>query len=258
MKVILSRKGFDSANGGIVSPIFDDGTMLSFLIPSKYHDKDNIKYEDLVCNGVTLSKILADLGYKDDECCHLDPDLEISRRKIPVKGWEPAFGQINQSASYLQHQGIDKGDLCLFFGNFRHVELIDGKYRYVRRNKNTTDPYYGKQIQAIWGYLQVEDIITDPEEQKRFKWHPHSCEKRLYEEKNNLIITASEHLSFAPEMSGAGILSYDPKRVLTMPGKSKAKENHYNYEKGIIIFAISPYGSNRLPCCKIQTSDGCT
>ena len=30
MKVILSRKGFDSANGGIASPIFEDGTMLSF------------------------------------------------------------------------------------------------------------------------------------------------------------------------------------------------------------------------------------
>lgn len=34
MKIILSRKGFDSANGGIVSPIFEDGTMISFPIPS--------------------------------------------------------------------------------------------------------------------------------------------------------------------------------------------------------------------------------
>ena len=35
MKVVLSRKGFDSANGGIMSPIFEDGTMVSFPIPSK-------------------------------------------------------------------------------------------------------------------------------------------------------------------------------------------------------------------------------
>ena len=34
MKVILSRKGFDSVNGGIVSPILEDGTMISFPIPS--------------------------------------------------------------------------------------------------------------------------------------------------------------------------------------------------------------------------------
>ena len=33
MKIILSRKGFDSANGGIVSPIFEDGTMVSFPFP---------------------------------------------------------------------------------------------------------------------------------------------------------------------------------------------------------------------------------
>ena len=32
MKIILSRKGFDSANGGIVSPIFEDGTMVSFPV----------------------------------------------------------------------------------------------------------------------------------------------------------------------------------------------------------------------------------
>lgn len=43
MKVILSRKGFDSANGGIVSPVFPDGRMLSFPIPSKDIEKDSIK-----------------------------------------------------------------------------------------------------------------------------------------------------------------------------------------------------------------------
>lgn len=58
MKIILSRKGFDSANGGIVSPIFNNGTMLSLPIPSKDHKKDKIKYSDLVCNGVSLRKIL--------------------------------------------------------------------------------------------------------------------------------------------------------------------------------------------------------
>lgn len=44
MKVILNRKGFDSSNGGIVSPIMEDGTLLSFPIPSK--DKDT--YDQLI------------------------------------------------------------------------------------------------------------------------------------------------------------------------------------------------------------------
>ena len=39
MKIILSRKGFDSSNGGIVSPIFEDGSMISFPIPSKDNGK---------------------------------------------------------------------------------------------------------------------------------------------------------------------------------------------------------------------------
>lgn len=33
MKVVLSRKGMDSAAGGIPSPILPDGTLLSFPIP---------------------------------------------------------------------------------------------------------------------------------------------------------------------------------------------------------------------------------
>ena len=233
MKVILSRKGFDSANGGIPSPIFEDDTMLSFPIPSKDHEKDKITYNELTCNGVLLNKILKDLGYSGDECCHLDPDLDITRRVVPVKGWKPAFGQINGSASYLLNNKIDKGDLFLFFGNFRHVVESDGKYKFARRNKNSEEPYYGREMQAIWGYLQVGKVISKAEEQKKFLWHPHACEKRISEEKNNLIFTAAEHLSFAPDMSGCGIFSYNEKRVLSMPGKTKAtwkKEKAYDVD----------------------------
>ena len=225
MKVILSRKGFDSANGGIASPIFEDGTMLSFPIPSKDHDKDKIAYEELTCNKILLNELLENLGYKGDKYCHLDPDLDSTRRVVPVKGWKPAFGQINQSASYLINNQIVSGDLFLFFGNFRHVVKSNGKYKFARRNENPADSYYGKEMQVIWGYLQVGEIISDPKEQEKFFWHPHACEKRLFKEKNNIIFTAKENLSFAPNMPGYGIFSYDKKRVLTMPGKTKATWN---------------------------------
>ena len=86
MKVILSRKGFDSANGGIASPIFEDGTMLSFPIPSKDHDKDKIAYEELTCNKILLNELLENLGYKGDKYCHLDPDLDSTRRVVSVAG----------------------------------------------------------------------------------------------------------------------------------------------------------------------------
>ena len=57
MKIILSRKVFDSANGCIVSPIFEDGTMISFPIPSC--DKDT--YDELNYKAV---EILEDIKYE--------------------------------------------------------------------------------------------------------------------------------------------------------------------------------------------------
>ena len=183
MKVILSRKGFDSANGGIASPIFEDGTMLSFPIPSKNHDKDKIAYEELTCNKILLNELLENLGYQGDKYCHLDPDLDSTRRVALVEGWKPAFGQINQSASYLINNQIVGGDLFLFFGNFRHVVKSHGKYKFAHINKNSADPYYGKEMQVIWGYLQVGEIVSDPKEQEKFFWHPHACEKRIFKEK---------------------------------------------------------------------------
>ena len=128
MKIILSRKGFDSANGGIVSPIFEDGTMVSFPIPSD--DEDT--YDSLYYNGIPYSKILHDLRYKGGNHCHVDPDLDLSRRAKKIDGWFPAFGQRDAAASYLKNLGVAPGDIFLFFGNFHFVECKNGEYKYSR------------------------------------------------------------------------------------------------------------------------------
>ena len=79
MKVILSRKGFDSANGRIPSPIFEDGTMISFPIPC---ETDRDTFDDLRYDGKSYSSILTDLGYRETAWhCHLDPDLDGSLHK---------------------------------------------------------------------------------------------------------------------------------------------------------------------------------
>ena len=62
MKIILSRKGFDSSNGGIVSPIMEDGTLVSLPIPSDDRDR----FDDLVYCGHSYAKILQDLNYKEN------------------------------------------------------------------------------------------------------------------------------------------------------------------------------------------------
>ena len=73
MKVILSRKGFDSANGGIASPILENGTMLSFPIPLP----ETNTFSELEYKGISYAQILHDLNYREDKFgthCHIDPD----------------------------------------------------------------------------------------------------------------------------------------------------------------------------------------
>ena len=215
MKIILSRKGFDSANGGIVSPIMEDGTLISFPIPSE--DKD--RFDDLIYHDQPYSKILEDLKYKGEPNCHVDPDLSIDRRKTIIEGWCPIFGQVNSSAVYLlKNVGVEVGDLFLFFGNYHKVKYIDGKYQYI---KKTGDFYSDNDLQVIWGYLQVGKIIESPEEQRRYSWHPHSIEDRV-KENANVMFVASDKLSFNENMPGAGMLKFREDRVLTAKNCNKA------------------------------------
>ena len=188
--------------------------MVSFPIPS---DDENT-YEDFVFDGMEYSKILKDLNYKGDACCHADPDLEATRRKIVIDDWVPAFGQIGSSAAYLKNIGVKKGDLFLFFGNFHYVKEEKGKIRYSR---NTGDYYKDNDLQVIWGYLQVGEILDSAESQKLLWWHPHADAWRT-SDRSNVIFKAAEKLSFDSSKPGAGILTFDEKRVLTRYGCNKA------------------------------------
>jgi len=58
MKVILSRKGFDSKNGGMPSPILPDGTLLSLPIPSPL---DTEKFSRLKYCEKTYLEIIKEL-----------------------------------------------------------------------------------------------------------------------------------------------------------------------------------------------------
>ena len=207
MKVILSRKGFDSSNGGCPSPIMPDGTLLSMPIPSNdYKDK----YSDLEYKGTKYSDLLNQLKPRNGlKYCHVDPDIRDNRiRKIP--GWIPAFGQISSAQGKLINAGVEKGDIFLFFGWFRKVELIDGKYRFIPHSKG--DFYDHADLHVLYGYMQIGDVYDSISDFSKFKWHPHAS----YVSEPNAIYTATKTLSLKPSLPGVGTFEYRKNRVLTM------------------------------------------
>ena len=77
MKVILSRKGFDSAFGGYPSPILPSGEMVSLPIPFN----DAIRYSDLSISGSTYYDLMADLKPRiksNGEWHNLDKETSVA------------------------------------------------------------------------------------------------------------------------------------------------------------------------------------
>ncbi len=213
MKIILSRKGFDSANGGQPNPILPDGTLLSLPIPS---DDAANSYSSLMLGDSSYFNIIGQLNSRPkvspDSLCHLDPDLREHVRPRP-EGWKPTFGQMGASLTELRNNGVGEGDLFLFFGWFRATEYCNGRLRYV---KGATDKH------IIYGYLQVGEVINHKSDVP--EWlveHPHVAYDKAWEQGRNALFIASDKLSFAPQMNGAGVFNLSKERVLTKEGYSR-------------------------------------
>jgi hypothetical protein len=151
MKIVFSRKGFDSGStsGGAPSPIIDD-VPYSLPIPSgKY--PSGTTYQDLEL-GEMLAKIRT--KSKAGDRCHEDPMFWGDRC---------AFGQTSTSQSHLENNKVREGDVFLFFGLF-----AEGR----------RDPHH-----RIFGYLKVEQVLpigSQPSGQELGRTprrHPHTIAK---------------------------------------------------------------------------------
>lgn len=172
MKLVLSRKGFDTANGRVPSPILPDGTLCSLPIPDR---ASQIKYRDIACGDLDLGKIVEDLTNQKipgDFLAHLDPDLNptaLSRRK----DWKGIFGPLNAAQTHLNNNGFGVGDLFLFFGWFRATEWHKDRLRYVRS---------APHLHVLFGWLQVGTIRQardfSASDRKWADYHPHFHPKR--------------------------------------------------------------------------------
>jgi len=213
MKVILSRKGFDSSYGGVASPILDDGTLLSLPIPSP----SRITYDELSVGGIPLGKVVADLTsgrIPSNHHAHLDPDLNAAMYpRLP--GWRPIFGQVDAAQAHLEGCGVTIGEIFLFFGWFREVNTVGEQYRFVRDARN---------LHVIYGWLQVGEIIRVNQKpscapQWASEYHPHFYGDRGA---NNTVYIASERLDIggiASSADGGGVFrKFHEDLCLTAPG----------------------------------------
>ncbi|TAL63886.1 MAG: hypothetical protein EPN88_11715 [Bacteroidetes bacterium] len=236
MKIILSRKGFDSANGGYPSPILPDGKMISLPIPSK----DFTRYSDLkMDHSHTYFDLMRDLKSKIkfekkwsdltiDTKCHLDPDL-FPRTIQRAKNWKPCFGQINQAQSHLFNEGVKEDDLFLFFGWFKRTIFENGKYQFDK---------FEPDLHIIFGYLQIGKKLQVNDKTQIPDWmqnHPHVSDESRKKNSTNTIYEAKENLTWNKNKSGAGIFRFNEDLILTKKGFTRSKWDLPTFFKGIKI-----------------------
>lgn len=190
MKIILSRKGFDSSAGGCPSPIFPDGRLLSLPIPSS---NAPVQFSDLDFDGWSLGDVVKSLSNGNiapTARTHMDPDLSFGSMNRK-ENWLPAFGQTDAAQSHLSNNCIGIGDLFLFFGWFRRVIKTINGWRY---EPGAPDQH------VIFGWLQIGEILNVGENVTGFSnshpWlhlHPH-----LHGEwsQSNTIYIAKKELKF--------------------------------------------------------------
>jgi hypothetical protein len=211
MKVILSRKGFDSADGGMPSPILPDGTLISLPIPCDRPGSGTPYTSIRAVTGASLAQIMDQLRVAvPPDGAHLDPDLV--RGAVPRDpGWRALFGQSSQAERHLENQHVTSGDLFLFFGLFRQTALVDGELRWAPR---------ASMLHVLFGYLEIGEIrhIGSPADVTDLPWaasHPHV---KVWDRPGNTLYVAAAKSALAPGRPGAGLFRFSPTTQLTQPG----------------------------------------
>lgn len=145
MRIIFSRKGFDSSAGGGPSPIVA-GVPVTLPIPASAASQTT--YGDLGLGEYAARASRGKLGA--DDLCHHDPMF--------LDNGTCAFGQCGAAQTHLERRGVGIGDVFLFFGLFAEEE--------------TGEPHH-----RIFAYLQVEEMVPliegVPEELVNLG-HPHA------------------------------------------------------------------------------------
>lgn len=221
-KICLSRKGFDSQYGRIASPILPDGRLVPLPIPS---DHDSHTMQDVYQPDIDLAKLLTDLSggrLTIRSTVHLDPWLD-REPAAQANGWRPALGQTGAAQGHLARQGFGAGDVFLFFGWFREVEQVAGRWRYVRA---------APDLHVLFGWLEVDEVLPVVSDRlgclQRHPWiadHPHVARPNHYNNSLNHLYVATPTSRYLPNATfGAGQFhQYKEPLRLTQPGKKRSE-----------------------------------
>lgn len=215
MKIIISRKGFDSQYGGQPSPILPDGTLLSLPIPML---SDQLTFDQLSYGSKTYLEIIRELRpntrLDDRTTCHLDPDIRKEALRTRPQNWKAIFGQCDAAQGHLKKMEVSAGDLFLFFGWFKQTEEKEGRLQYKPDSPD---------LHIIYGYLQIGELYTCGEPFPLYTKH-HTHARSKYESiQSNCIYISRDYFSLNQKLGGAGCLRYHPDLVLTKEGFSRSK-----------------------------------
>ena len=193
--------------------------MFSLPIPQD----DEVTYGDLRCCGIDIGQLVKDLTdgrlpknrIGANTRAHFDPDINFNayahrKRRQGWKDWRGVFGQVNQANTHLRNEGVDVGDLFLFFGLYRRVEETQDGWRFTGAVKQ----------HVLWGWLQIGEIHDVGSQTKsELPWahhHPHVG----YGPGNNTLYIASDALDVGNKFKapGAGLFpKFHDELVLTEP-----------------------------------------
>ncbi|MBM7095736.1 hypothetical protein JSY36_08220 [Bacillus sp. H-16] len=236
MKLVLSRKGFDTGSGGCFSPYdHHSGRYIWFPIPEKKnHYSNTINYADVrikedyfnnpkyeAGNLSELYKRL--LGHNrikmgNSKACSID-DVGLSAHFDPMLGEPPwmergsglkigkGFGQSN-AAPHLLKQEVGAGSVFLFFGGFKSIHNhYSGHYFYGWMKVKERIDNYDKALQAAEEYNLGD--------------HPHLTESAF--QKLNFIYTPEEWLFEDLEVPGCGYFTALNDSLLLSRSKDRNK-----------------------------------
>ncbi len=189
MKIIFSRKGWDSSAGGGPSPTVG-GKPYSMPIPGGAGESGRC-YGDLRDPRSAFARDLQ--GWEECTPCHLDPDIQEGTLRHPrPENWRGAFGQYSVAARHLCNENVVPGDIFVFFGLFQEAHQKEGEQDSYWQYNEKANPVHG-----IWGWLEIGAILdlhgaldSALEQYPWMRAHPHASGN--WGDPNNVYIAAAE------------------------------------------------------------------